>query len=219
MKIGKTYWTVLFALFILIIAILIILPVIVATGIDHGAIVRESIGPASFGSAGLTALPDQPSGDDPASNITRWMQEHAGLEVSAGEYLEITNPGYLDSRPPDVRIAYSRMKVRVPDFSDPDPGEYNRSAGGMQYGKRSVAIAAFGSREIPGEQQLVYPENYTGQCILNESMIAVSNGFEGEEDISWQLSGNRLSGISCWIDRIIQSGIIQHDHTGIKNSG
>jgi hypothetical protein len=180
-KNGNINRTVLFALFTGIIAILIIPPVIVAIGIEQGAIAQEPYGPVSFGSAGLPALPDQPVGTDHASNVTRWMQQHAGQEVTAGEYLDITNPGYLDSRPEDVRAAYSRMKVRVPDLSNPDPGDDNRSAGGMQYGKRSVAIAAFGYREIAGDPQPAYPANYTGQCILNESMISVSNGLEGRE--------------------------------------
>ncbi|MFA4823610.1 MAG: hypothetical protein WC593_00480 [Methanoregula sp.] len=180
-KDGNVNQTVLFALFTLIIAILIIPPVIVAIGIEQGAIAQEPFGPVSFGSVGLPALPDQPIGDDHASNVTRWMQEHAGQEVSAGEYLVITNPGYLDSRPQNVRAAYSRMKVRVPNFSNPDPGDYDRSAGGMQYGKRSVAIAAFGYRGIPDDQQPAYPLNYTSQCILNESMIEVSNGLADRE--------------------------------------
>jgi len=181
MKPGKIHRTVLFAWFTLIIAFLIIPPVIVATGIDQGAIARGSLGPVSFGSAGLTALPDQPVRDDHASNVTRWMEEHAGQEVSAGEYLEITNPGYLASHSQEGREGYYRMKIRVPNFSSPDPGEYDRSAGGMQYGKRSVAIAAFGYREIPGDQQPVSSTNYTSQCILNESMIEVSNGLADQE--------------------------------------
>jgi hypothetical protein len=181
MKPGKIHRTVLFALFVIIVAILIIPPVIVATGIDQGAIARESFGPVSFGSAGLSALPDQPVGDDHASNVTRWMQQHAGQEVSAGEYLEITNPGSLNTFSPERKKAYYAMKVRVPDLNSPDPGEYDRSAGSMQYGKRSVAIAAFGYREIPGDQQLVYPTNYTSQCILNGSMIEISNGLADRE--------------------------------------
>lgn len=180
-KNGNVNRTVLFAWFTLIIATLIIPPVIVAIGIEQGAITQESFGPVSFGSAGLPALPDQPIGDDHASNVTRWMQEHAGQEVSAGEYLEITNPGYLASHSQEVREGYYRMKIRVPNFSSPDPGEYDRSAGSMQYGKRSVAIAAFGYREIPGDQQPVSPTNYTSQCILNESMIEVSNGLADRE--------------------------------------
>jgi len=127
------------------------------------------------------AIPAQTSGNDHASNVTRWMQEHSGQEVTAGEQLEILNPGYLDRLPPDKREAFYRMKIRVPNISDPNPGEYDRSTGGMQYGRRSVAIAAFGYREIPGEQQSEYVLNYTRPCILNESMIAVSNRLADRE--------------------------------------
>ena len=172
-KTGKIHRIILIALFAIIVAILIIPPVIVAIGIDQGAIAREPFGPVSFGSAGLTVPPDQPIGDDHASNVTRWMQQHAGQEVSAGEYLEITNPGSLDTFSLERKEAYYAMKVRVPDLINPDEG--------MQFGKRSVAIATFGYREIPGEQQPAYAGNYTRQCILNESMIVVSNGLEGKE--------------------------------------
>jgi len=181
MKPGKIHRTVLFALSTLIIAFLIIPPVIVAIGIDQGTIARDPFGPPSLGSAGLATPLYQPVGDDHASNVTRWMQEHAGQEVSAGEYLEITNPGYFASHSQEVREGYFRMKIRVPNFSSPDPGVYDRSAGGMQYGKRSVAIAAFGYRGIPDDQQRVYAGDYTSQCILNESMIEVSNGLTGRE--------------------------------------
>lgn len=51
----------------------------------------------------------------------------------------------------------------------------------MQSGQRSVAVAVAGHAEIPEDQQPVYPANYTGQCILNESMISVSNGLVGRE--------------------------------------
>jgi hypothetical protein len=109
------------------------------------------------------------------------MQEHAGQEVMAGEYLDITNPGYLASRPQEVRDAYYRMKIRVPDFSSPDPGKNAPSSGGMQYGERSVAIAVYGYRNLPEDPRGVFLQNYTGQCILNESMIAMSNRLAGRE--------------------------------------
>jgi len=181
MKPGKIHRAILFALFTLIIAILITPPVIVAIGIEQGATTREPFGPAGFGSSGLATFPDQPLGDNHASNVTKWMQQHAGQEVSAGEYLDISNPGYLASHSQEVREGYYRMKVRVPNFSSPDPGDYDRSAGGMQYGRRSVAIAAFGYRGISEDQQPASPMNCTSQCILNESMIEVSNGLTGRE--------------------------------------
>ena len=180
-KNGNLHRIILIALFVIIVAILIIPPVIVAIGIEQGAIARGPFGPVSSGSAGLSAPLDQPDGNDHASNVTRWMQEHAGEEVSAGEYLEITNPGYFASHSQEVREEYYRMKIRVPNFSSPDPGDYDRSAGGMQYGKRSVAIAAYGYRGLPDEQQPASPMNFTSQCILNESIIAVSNGLAGRE--------------------------------------
>jgi len=123
----------------------------------------------------LPALPGQPAHDGHAANVTRWMQEHSGQEVSAGEYLDVTNPGYLASRPQEAREAYYRMKTRVPNLSSPDPGEYDRSYGDMQYGQRSVAIAIAGFRDVPEDPQVAFLKNYTGQCILNESMVAVSN--------------------------------------------
>ncbi|MDO9326594.1 MAG: hypothetical protein Q7T80_16715 [Methanoregula sp.] len=180
-KNGNLHRIILIALSIIIVAILIIPLVIVATGIEQGAIAREPFGPVSFGSAGLTVPLDQPAGIDHASNVTRWMQEHAGQEVTTGEYLEITNPGYLASHSQEVREGYYRMKIRVPNFSSPDPGDDDRSAGSMQYGKRSVAIAAFGYREIPDDQQPVYSANYTSQCVMNGSMISISNGLVGTE--------------------------------------
>jgi hypothetical protein len=61
----------------------------------------------------------------------------------------------------------------VPDLINPDEG--------MQFGKRSVAIAVFGYREIAGDPQPAYARNYASQYILNESMIVVSNGLEGKE--------------------------------------
>ncbi|MFA4860061.1 hypothetical protein [Methanoregula sp.] len=120
-------------------------------------------------------LPGQPAHDGHAANVTRWMQEHSGQEVSAGEYLDMTNPGYLASRPQEAREAYYRMKTRVPNLSSPDPGEYDRSYGDMQYGQRSVAIAIAGFRDVPEDPQVAFLKNYTGQCIMNESMVAVSN--------------------------------------------
>ena len=163
--------TFIFSLFTVIITILIIPPVIVATGIDQGAITREPFGPAGFGSAGLPTGPDQPMGDDHASNVTRWMQEHAGQEVTAGEYLDITNPGYLASHSQVVRDEYYRMKIRVPDFNNPDEG--------MQFGNRSVAIAAFGYREIPGDLQPESPQNppvpvWSDQTGIREVLVQCS---------------------------------------------
>jgi hypothetical protein len=118
----------------------------------------------------MSALTDE---GDHSPQVTAWMQQHSGQEVTAEEYLDITNPGYLDSRPPEVRESYSRMKVRVPNLSNPDEG--------MQYGERSAAIAIAGFREVPEDIQPVSPGNYTGQCTLNESMIAVSNTLAARE--------------------------------------
>lgn len=123
--------------------------------------------------AAISVLAVPKADRDHASNVTIWMQQHAGQEVTAGEYLEIMNPGYLNSRPQEVREGYSRMKVRVPDLSSPDKG--------IQYGERSAATAIFGYREVPEDKQPVSPENSTGQCIMNESMIAVSNALAGRE--------------------------------------
>lgn len=110
---------------------------------------------------------------DRASNVTSWMQQHAGQEVTAGEYLDITNPGYLESRPENIREGYSTMKVRVPDLSNPDES--------IQFGERSAAIAIAGFRKVPKDIQPVSPGNYTGQCTMNESMIAVSNSLAARE--------------------------------------
>jgi hypothetical protein len=69
----------------------------------------------------------------------------------------------------------------------PDPYTMNesvraQSTGGILSGERSAAVAVAGYPEIPADhQQPVYPSNYTGQCILNESMISVSNGLAGSE--------------------------------------
>jgi len=123
--------------------------------------------------AAISLLAVQKADRDHASHVTTWMQQHAGQEVTAGEYLEIMNPGYLESRPREVREAYFRMNVRVPDLSN--PGE------GMQYGERSAAIAIFGYREVPEDKQPVSLMNSTGQCIMNESMFAVSNALAGRE--------------------------------------
>jgi len=110
---------------------------------------------------------------DHSEQVTAWMQQHAGQEVTAEEYLDITNPGYFDSRPHEVRESYSRMKVRVSNLSN--PGE------GMQFGERSAAIAIAGYREVPEGQRPLSQGNYTGQCTINESMIAVSNTLAGRE--------------------------------------
>ncbi|MFA6332245.1 MAG: hypothetical protein WCX22_04775 [Methanoregula sp.] len=123
--------------------------------------------------AAISVLAFQKADRGHASNVTTWMQQHAGQEITAGEYLEIMNPGYLESRPQEVRDAYSRMKVRVPDLGNPDEG--------MQYGERSAAIAIFGYREVPEDKQPESPGNSTGQCIMNESMISVSNALTGRE--------------------------------------
>jgi len=164
----------------LILALLVIPVLMAGAGISGAANVPGS-GRFCFGSTALPFCSDQHARDVSASNVTRWMQEHAGQEVTAGEYLDITNPGYLSSRPQEVRDAYHRMKIRVPDFSNPDPGNNARLSGGPQFGERSVAIAVFGYREVPGDSQEVFLQNYTGQCILNESMIARSNGLAGRE--------------------------------------
>ncbi|MCK9631869.1 MAG: hypothetical protein M0R30_09515 [Methanoregula sp.] len=118
----------------------------------------------------MLALTDE---SDHSQQVTTWMQQHAGQEVTAEEYLDITNPGYLESRPKDIREGYSKMKVRVPNLSNPDEG--------MQFGERSAAIAIAGFREVPEDIQPVSPGNYLGQCTLNESMIAVSNTLAARE--------------------------------------
>jgi len=125
------------------------------------------------GATSLPALPGQSAPDGPAADVTRWMQEHSGQEVFAGEYLDITNPGYLASRPQEVRDAYYRMKVKVPDLNDPDAG--------MQQGSRSAAIAVLGFREATEDGRMADAGNPYGQCILNESMIAVSNALAARE--------------------------------------
>jgi len=133
----------------------------------------DPYGPANPGLPGIPALPGQPAPDGHAANVTRWMQEHGGLEVPVGEYLDITNPGYLDSRPREVREAYYRMKTRVPDFSNPDEG--------MQSGPTGAAIAVLGFREVPEDGWTADAGNPYGQCILNESMVAVSNELADRE--------------------------------------
>ncbi|MDD1689090.1 MAG: hypothetical protein LUQ66_00315 [Methanoregula sp.] len=123
--------------------------------------------------AAISVLAVQKAERDHASNVTSWIQQHAGQEVTAEEYLDITNPGYLESRPEDIREGYSKLKVRVPNLSNPDEG--------MQFGERSAAIAIAGYREVPEGQRPLSPGNYTGQCTMSESMIAVSNSLAGNE--------------------------------------
>jgi len=126
-----------------------------------------------IGFADHPALPGQPAPDGHAANVTRWMLEHGGQEVPVGEYLDITNPGYLDSRPREVREAYYRMKTRVPNLSNPDEG--------MQSGSAGAAIAVLGFRKAPEDVRVADVGNPYGQCILNDSMIAVSNALADQE--------------------------------------
>lgn len=69
----------------------------------------------------------------------------------------------------------------------PDPYTTNESVrpqatDGIRFGERRAAVAVAGYPEIPADhRQPITATNYTGQCILNESMIHVSNGLVGSE--------------------------------------
>jgi hypothetical protein len=75
-----------------------------------------------------------------------------------------------------------QIPLRVPDPYTMNESMRHQPTDGIRFGERSVAIAVAGYRERPEDQHhLAYPENYTGQCIMNESMISVSNQLVGRE--------------------------------------
>ena len=75
-----------------------------------------------------------------------------------------------------------QIPLRVPDPYTLNESMHHQPTDGIRFGERSVAIAVAGYRERPEDQHhLAYPENYTGQCIMNKSIISVSNQLAGRE--------------------------------------
>ena len=167
-KCGMMYRMTLVALLTLIAAIAVLPPAIIAAGIEGDAVAQEPPVRIDPVFTNRSAPPVQPVSGGNTANVSRWMQQHAGQEVSVGEYLEIIHPGYLDTRPQNVQEAYYQMMIRVPDMH-----LMNVST---QSGERSVAVAMAGQPEIPEDKHTAYPENDTAKRIQNTSMIPVLDG-------------------------------------------
>ncbi|MFA4861955.1 hypothetical protein [Methanoregula sp.] len=126
----------------------------------------EVFTPLNSGPFHMPPWMNPPARDSFASNVIMWMQYYAGKEVTAREYLTVVNPGYLDSQPQDIRETYSWMKVRVPDPRNPDEEAL--------YGLRRLSIA-YGAPEGPEDEVRAYMNDYSRECVVNRSLIAVSD--------------------------------------------
>lgn len=179
-KTGIRARMILLALLTAIVAVSLVPPAVALVGIAQGTIVYEPFAQVNPSSA--TPLPVHSVRAGCTSAVSLWMQQNAGRDVPTGEYLGVVNPGYLNTVPEDKKEAYYRMIVRVPDYPNASEEMQTGSTGGLTYGSRSAAVAVPGYRETTGVRQNTgYPGNISGQCIMNESTIAVSNRLAGRE--------------------------------------
>ncbi|MFA5222607.1 MAG: hypothetical protein WC391_10040 [Methanoregula sp.] len=99
----------------------------------------------------------------------------------ASAYRESPGTG-PDTVPQDTRDAYYRMVVRVPGYPNASEGMQGPSPRGLTYGSWSAAVAVEGYQETTDCQPNAgHPGNRSGQCLLNESIISVSNRLAGKE--------------------------------------
>ncbi|MFA6361920.1 hypothetical protein [Methanoregula sp.] len=178
-KTGILSRTILLALLTGIVAVSLVPPAVAMIGIAQGTIAHEP--PALVDPLPATPLPVQSVRAGCTTTVSPWMQQNAGQDVPAGEYLDVINPGSPDTVPQDTRDAYYRMVVRVPGYPNASEGMQDPSPGGLTYGSRSAAIAVAGYREIPDGQQNADAGNRSGQCHMNESTIEGSNRLAGQE--------------------------------------
>ncbi|MEN6610011.1 MAG: hypothetical protein ABFC24_04150 [Methanoregulaceae archaeon] len=89
---------------------------------------------------GYAAIPATPATPDP-TNVSEWMYSVSGKEVSAGEWLEHINPGYLSSLTEEKREWYYQLNVTMPDRTS--------APGSMQFGARAISVAAIAVPDCP----------------------------------------------------------------------
>ena len=179
-KTGILSRAILLALLTGIVAVSLVPPGVAMIGIAQGTIAHEP--PVPVDPLPAAPLPVQSVRAGCTSAVSPWMQQNAGRDIPAGDYLDVVNPGYPGTVPQDARDVYYRMVVRVPGYPNASEGMQDPSPGGLTYGSRSAAVAVADYRETPdGQQNTGYAGNLGGQCLLNESTIAASNRLAGEK--------------------------------------
>lgn len=121
------------------------------------------------GYAAVPATPENPE----SFNSSGWMQSVSGKEVSAGEWLEHVNPGYLASLTAEKREWYYRLNLTMPDRS--------AGPGSMQFGARAISVAAIAVPECPvptpTEPDGPGKTSVSRQCTIDQSSAGMIEPF------------------------------------------